>query len=212
LAAVAPGVFAAEPGAWSVGTVVEPESVEEVRAAMVSTADGFTLAVAREPGGSRVLGILRLPPADKDFLDDTLGVQIQIDEGPRLAPTRIGGGLKSSTFFLWDGAGEPVVGPLRDLMEAKERVRLQYPLAGGGYKVIALPAAGAKSAIATALGVAEEVTPEARDLAVARQEAVERCLGESKAKDRDKCLERLSGCAGEATADALRACIASAKK
>jgi hypothetical protein len=180
-------VLAAGPGAWSVGTVVEPDSVEEVRAAMVATADGFTLAVAREPGGSRVLGVLRLPPADKDFLDDALGVQIQIDDGARLEPTRLGGGLKSSTFFLWDGVGEPVVGPLRDLMEAK-------------------------SAIATVLGVPEEVTPEARDLALARQEAVERCLGESKAKDRDRCLERLAACAAEAEADRLRDCIASAKK
>ena len=205
-------VLAAEPGAWSAGTAVEPESVEEVRAALVSTADGFTLAVAREPAGSRAIGILRLPPADKDFLDEALGVQIQIDDGARLEPTRLGGGLKSSTFFLWDGVGEPVVGPLRDLMEAKERVRLQYPLAGGGYKVIELPAAGARSAIATVLGVKEEVTPEARDLALARQEAIERCLGESKAKDRDKCLERLAGCAGEATAATLRSCIASAKK
>src|SRR5688572_19264504 len=77
-------------GAWSVGTVVEPESVEDVRAALATTADGFTLAVAREPTGSRVIGILRLPPADRDFLDEALGIELQIDDGPRLEPKRLG--------------------------------------------------------------------------------------------------------------------------
>ena len=124
--------------------MVEPESVEEVRAAVVQTAAGFTFAVAREPGGNRVLGILRLPPADQDMLDDTRSVQIQIDDGARLEPPRVGGGLKSTTFFLWDGVGEPVVGPLRDLMEARQRIRVQYSLAGGGYKLIELAATGAK--------------------------------------------------------------------
>ena len=117
-------------GAWSAGTVVEPESVEEVRAAVVKTAAGFTFAIAREPAGDRVLGILRLPPADQDMLDDSRSVQIQIDEAARFEPARAGGGLKSTTFFLWDGVGEPVVGPLRDLMEAGQRIRVQYSLAG----------------------------------------------------------------------------------
>ncbi len=62
------------------------------------------------------------------------------------------------------------------------------------------------------LGVAEEVTPAARDLAPARQEAIDRCLAETKTKDRDRCLERLAGCAEAATAEALRSCIAGAKK
>jgi hypothetical protein len=198
-------------GSWSAGLVVEPESVEEVDAAMVATAAGLTFAVAREPGGQRVLGILRLPPADQDMLDDARSVQIQIDDGPRLEPSRIGGGLKSTTFFLWDGVGEPVVGPLRDLMEARRRILVQYPLAGGGYKLIELGAGGVKSAIAAVLGVAEEVTPEARDLALARQQAVEVCLAETKTKDRDRCLERLAGCAGAATADALASCLAGSK-
>jgi hypothetical protein len=192
--------------------VLEPESVEEVPAAMVETKAGFTFAVAREPGGTRVLGILRLPPADQDMLDDTRSVQIQIDDGARLEPSRIGGGLKSTTFFLWDGLGEPVLGPLRDLMEARQRVRVQYSLAGGGYKLIELAATGAKEAIASVLGVAAEVTPAARDLATARQDAIDRCLAETKSKDRDRCLERLAGCAEAATAEALRSCIAGAKK
>jgi hypothetical protein len=191
--------------------VVEPESVDEVDAAVVATASGFTFAVAREPGGQRVLGILRLPPADQDMLDDARPVQIQIDDGRRLEPPRIGGGLKSTTFFLWDGVGEPVVGPLRDLMEARQRILVQYPLAGGGYKQIELAATGVKSAIASVLGVAEEVTPEARDLAVARQQAVEVCLAESKDKERDRCLERLAGCAGAETPDQLRSCLSGAK-
>ena len=220
IAAAAGAVARAQPaddskigaGAWSAGTVVEPESVEEVRAALVKTAAGFTFAIAREPAGDRVLGILRLPPADQDMLDDSRSVQIQIDEAPRFEPARAGGGLKSTTFFLWDGVGEPVVGPLRDLMEARQRIRVQYSLAGGGYKQIELAATGAKAAIASVLGVAEEVTPAARDLALARQEAIERCLGETKTKDRDRCLERLAGCAEAATADALRSCIAGAKK
>jgi hypothetical protein len=222
IAAAAPAVSSKQPpaadqskigaGAWSAANVLEPESVEEVPAAVVETAAGFTFAVAREPGASRVLGILRLPPADQDMLDDTRSVQIQIDDGPRLEPPRIGGGLKSTTFFLWDGVGEPVLGPLRDLMEARQRIRVQYSLAGGGYKQIELAATGAKAAIASVLGVAEEVTPEARDLALARQEAIDRCLAEAKSKDRDRCLERLAGCAEAATADALRSCIAGAKK
>ncbi len=192
--------------------MVEPESVEEVRAAVVQTADGFTFAVAREPAGNRVLGILRLPPPDQDLLDDSRSVQIQIDDAARFEPPRVGGGLKSTTFFLWDGVGEPVVGPLRDLMEARQRIRVQYSLAGGGYKQIELAATGVKATIATVLGVAAEVTPAARDLAMARQEAVERCLGETKTKDRDRCLERLAGCAEAATADALRSCVAGSKK
>ena len=202
----------ARAGEWSIGSVVEPESVEEVKAAVVATAAGFTLAVAREPGGQRVIGILRLPPPDQDFLDDTRSVAIQIDDGPRLEPSRVGGGLKSSTFFLWDGVGEPVVGPLRDLMEARQRIRVQYPLAGGGYKVIELATIGAKAAIAAALGVPAEVTAPARELALARQEAVERCLGETKPKERDRCLEQLSGCAQADSAQALRTCLASSKK
>jgi hypothetical protein len=219
IAAASPAVAAPQPGSepkpgsgsWSAGLVVEPESVEEVNAAMVATAAGFTFAVAREPGGQRVLGILRLPPADQDMLDDARSVQIQIDDGRRLEPPRIGGGLKSTTFFLWDGVGEPVVGPLRDLMEARERILVQYPLAGGGYKLIELGASGVKSAIAAVLGVAEEVAPEARDLAVARQQAVEVCLTEAKTRERDRCLERLAGCVEAATADALKSCIAGGK-
>jgi len=199
-------------GEWSVGSVVEPESTEEVKAAVAVTATGFPLAVAREPGGQRVLGILRLPPADQDFLDDTRSVAIQIDDGPRLEPKYLGGSLKSSTFFLWDGLGEPVIGPLRDLMEARQRIRVQYPLAGGGYKVVELATVGAKTAIAEALGVLAEVTPAARELALARQEAVERCFGETKAKERDRCLERLSGCAQADSVAALQSCVASGKK
>lgn len=194
------------------GTAVEPESVEEVRAATVENAAGFTLAIAREPGGERVIGILRLPPKDQDFLDDARSVGIRIDDGPRFEPPRLGGGLKSATFFLWDGTGDPALGPLRDLMEATKRIVVQYPLAGGGHKEIALAASGAKGAIAEALGVAEEVSPEARELAVARQEAVERCLSEEKSKERDRCLERLAGCAGASTAEDLRSCAAGAKK
>jgi hypothetical protein len=199
-------------GSWSAGKVVEPESVEEVPAAVTSSRSGFTVAVAREPGGQRVLGILRLPPADQDFLDDARSVQLQIDDGVRVEPPRIGGGLKSSTFLLWDGVGEPVLGPLRDLMEARGRVRVQYPLAGGGYKVVDFGAGGVKEAIAAVLGVAREVTPEARDLAKARQDAVETCLSEGKTKDRDRCLERLAGCRDAGTPDALRTCIAAARK
>jgi hypothetical protein len=96
-------------------------------------------------------------------------------------------------------------------MEARRRVLVQYPLAGGGYKLIELGAGGVKSVIAAVLGVAEEVTPEARDLALARQQAVEICLGETKAKDRDRCLERLAGCADAATADALKNCVAGSR-
>ena len=81
IAAAAPAVSSKQPpaadqskigaGAWSAANVLEPESVEEVPAAVVETAAGFTFAVAREPGASRVLGILCLPPADQDMLDDT---------------------------------------------------------------------------------------------------------------------------------------------
>lgn len=192
---------------WSIATVVEPESVEEVPAAVVRARGGFVLAVAREPGGERVIGVVRLPPADQDFLDDARSVELQVDDQPGLEPRRLGGGLKSSTFFLWDGVGEPALGPLRDLMEARERIVVRYPLAGGGHKEIAFPATGAKAAIAQVLGVAEDTAPAAHELALARQEAVERCLSADKPKERDRCLEGLAGCAEAATADALRACL-----
>ena len=89
LPAMAAAPPASEPkpgsGSWSVGPVVEPESVEEVNAAMVVTATGFSFAIAREPGGQRVLGILRLPPGDQDMLDETRSVEIQIDDATRFA-------------------------------------------------------------------------------------------------------------------------------
>jgi hypothetical protein len=56
------------------------------------------------------------------------------------------------------------------------------------------------------------VPPEALALATARQEAIDRCFGEAKSKDRDRCLERLASCKDATTADALRSCLASAKK
>jgi hypothetical protein len=196
---------------WTAGTVVEPESVEEVPAALVRNADGFVLAVAREPGSERAIGILRLPPSDRDFLDESRTLELQIDDRPALSPTRLGGGLKSSTFFLWDGEGEPALGPLRDLMDASERVVVRYPLSGGGHKEIALGVAGVKEAIATVLAIAADVAPEARELARARQDAVEGCLAADKPKERDRCLERLAGCAEAATAEALTECL-SAKR
>jgi hypothetical protein len=192
--------------------VVEPDSLDDVKAARVESAGGLVLAVAREPGAERVIGILRLAPADQDFLDESSSLELQIDDGPRLAPLRLGGGLKSLTFVLWDGVGEPVLGPLRDLMEARDRVAVLYPLAGGGHKEVVLPAAGAKSAIAGALGVAEEVAPAAHELATARQQAVEGCLEEGRPKDRDRCFERLASCGEARTADELRSCLAGAKK
>ena len=208
-----PAQAPADPGtdadvAWTASTVVEPESVEEVSAAVIQSRDGFVLAVGREPASGRVLGIFRLPPADQDFLDEGRGLELTIDDSPRLAARRHGGGLKSATFVLWDGVGEPVLGPLRDLMEARQRIVVAYPLAGGGHKEIALPAVGARTAIARALGVAEEVTPAARELAVERQRAVEQCLDQEKPKERDRCLETLAGCAEAATVEDLRACLA----
>jgi hypothetical protein len=211
LVLAAPVRAAAADPEWSAGKALEPESVEEVRAALIS-ADGFMLAIAREPGGDRVIGILRLPHGGLDFLDEGRPLSLRIDDGPRFEPPRVGGGLKSTTFFLWDGAGEPAVGPLRDLMEARDRILVQYPLAGGGHKEIVFPAVGAKRVIASVLGVSEEVSPQARELAVARQEAIERCLGEEKAKDRDRCLERLAGCAAATSAEDLRSCVGGAKK
>jgi hypothetical protein len=198
-------------GGWAAATVIEPESLEEVRAAAVTNADGFTLAVARQPGGERVIGILRLPAADPDFLDEGRPLEIQLDDGRRLEAARLGGSLKSVSFFLWDGVGEPALGPLRDLMEASRRIVIEYPLAGGGHKQAAFVATGVKAAVAAVLGVAEEVSAEARALALARQEAVEGCLAEAKSKDRDRCLERLAGCADAATAEALHGCLASSK-
>ena len=87
--ASAPALTAIEPapepapgsGSWSSGVVVEPESVEEVKAAVATTAAGHTLAVAREPGSQRVIGILRLPPPDQDFLDEGRPPVLQIDDG-----------------------------------------------------------------------------------------------------------------------------------
>jgi hypothetical protein len=213
--ALAAGILALAVGAsaaagaeeWTARSAVEPESAEEVRAATVTNAAGFTLAIAREPGGERIIGILRLPPADQDLLDDARSLGIRIDDGPRFEPPRAGGGLKSATFFLWDGIGEPAIGPLRDLMEARDHIVMQYPLAGGGHKEIALAAKGAKAAIASVLGVAAEVSAPVRALAIARQEAVERCLADDKPKERDRCLERLAGCAGAATAEEMRGCL-----
>ena len=209
-----PAVEAQAPpaAAWSAGTVVEPESVEEVPAALVRNDAGFVLAIAREPGGERVIGIFRLPPADQDFLDEGRPLEIEVDGGAAFAPRRLGGGLKSQSFSLWDGVGEPVIGPLRDLMEARDGLIVRYPLAGGGHKEVELSAAGAKEAIAKVLGVAAEVGDEARALAVARQEAVEGCLRAEKPKERDRCLERLATCAESATADDLRSCLATLKK
>ncbi|HVR29286.1 MAG TPA: hypothetical protein VMS86_07085 [Thermoanaerobaculia bacterium] len=199
-------------GSWSAGTVVEPETVEELTAALVQSSAGLVLAIAREPGGTRVLGILRLPPTDQDFLDDSRSPALGVDDGPRFEPRRLGSSLKSVSFVLWDGVGEPVLGLLRDLMDARRRIVVAYPLAGGGYKEVELPVAGARAAIARVLGVAEEVAPEARELAAARQEAVERCLAEEKSKLRDRCLERLAGCAEAATGEELRACVSDARK
>ena len=79
--------FAAPPAGasagWSAATVVEPETVEEVPAALVRHSSGLVLAIAREPGGERVMGILRLAPADQDFLDETRAPVLRLDDGPR---------------------------------------------------------------------------------------------------------------------------------
>ena len=72
-------------------------------------------------------------------------------------------------------------------MEARQRIRVQYSLAGGGYKQIELAATGAKAAIASVLGVAEEVTPAETSSGAAG--AIDRRLAEAKSKDRTAASE-----------------------
>ncbi len=191
---------------WQRGVTVDPDSVEELTAAVVENAAGFHFAVARATASERTLGFFRLPASDRDFLDPRRPLTARIDEEPARQLVRVAGGLKSLSFRLWDGQGEPVIGPLRELMEGRE-ITFEYPLHGGGHKNVTLPLLGAKAVIADVLGVQEEIDTIARDLAMARTEAVEGCLAIAKKKAREKCMTSLVECKDAASADELQSCL-----
>ena len=201
-AAVCPSALAS----WLTAPVVDPTTLEEVPAAVVRNAEGFSLAVYRAESDGRIVGAFQLPSTDRDFLDSGRPPVVRTDQGPAQRLIRLSGELKSIGFLLFGGPGEPVIGVLRELMDGSQ-LELEYPLHGGGFKVARFSLAGAKETIAGVLGIEADVAPEARDLARGHEAALTRCLEETKKKRRERCLEALSGCAASTTAAELEDCL-----
>jgi hypothetical protein len=202
-------------GQWQVREVMDPRSGDTVSAPGGRSDRGFQLDLLRsgaaEGGPREVVAVFRLPPGDPDFLAEGQPPVLRIDDGPSRTALLREAGLTWVAFPVWNGQGIAATGDLRELMQGA-RLEVTYFLHGGGYKTAVLPLAGARSVLAAAFGIPEEVTPEQRAAALELESAIEaegaRCL-ELRGKKRERCIEVARACIeSSATATELRACIA----
>jgi hypothetical protein len=209
------GAIAAAGGTagWEARLEQDLVSGSAIEAAVGTSREGLTFAVMRQPIDSRVVGLLRLPAGNQDFFDASRPFSLRIDALPSRQIQRLDGELRSVSIVLWDGVGEPVLGPLRELMEGEELV-IEYPLYGGGFKLAHFPLAGARDTIVMTLGVRATVSAEEKAQAAAFDaalaSAVESCLALEKDKAKERCFARLGACrdARPATVEDFRACLA----
>ena len=208
---LATAVTSAVAADWAERAIIDPRSGDALEAPGARNPDGFQLDLLRDAEDGSVIGVFRLPPGERDFLDASRPPALALDQGAERSVILLEGGLTWAAFPVWNGHGEAATGLLRDLMQAA-RLEVTYFLHGGGYKSTRFALDGAASLLAKAFDLPERLSEDevatARELETAIEAEGVRCL-ELKGRRRERCLDAARTCIDQATdAAALRACLA----
>ncbi len=193
-----------------------------LKAAACTNSDGFSLKVYRVRPGGPVWATFRLPETNLDVLGARAPMyRIDKNKPTELDPLKwMQGTLNDALIqlqpkwvnwriFAGEGEGVPSRGALRDLMDGTSVV-FRYFLFTGGFRETSLSLAGAKAAIASAIGVPQDADPVAAAKEKAFTDAVidtsSKCMSASAT---EACLERARKCRAAANGDPakLRACM-----
>lgn len=177
-------VSTAAAAGWAVETERDSMTDQVRKSATIRNASGFKLSFYRVADAS-VWMLFALPTDSADVLGSPLPMY-RID---KLKPNNMEESKEQSRLLkkpmfqaeprwvnerVWHGQGEPTTGILRDFMEGQS-VTFRYWLFTGGYKETTFDIRGGKSALADALGVPANPSPEAVRSEKERQARLDRC-------------------------------------